>query len=46
MYYTERGDESKKFNTRDERIRVIKRAGIKVGITSEETLMVENRSKN
>ena len=47
MYYTERGDEYKKFNTRDGKgFELLKKAGIKVGIiTSEETLIVENRSK-
>lgn len=47
MYYSESGDEFKKFNTRDGMgIQMLREAGIKVGIiTSEETQMVENRAK-
>mgnify|MGYP003290576043 CR=1 FL=1 len=47
MYYTENGDEQKKFNTRDGLgIRLLREAGIKVGIiTSENTKIVETRAK-
>lgn len=46
MYYTERGDELKKFNTRDGMgIQLLREAGIKVAIiTSEDTKIVENRA--
>lgn len=45
MYYSEKGDELKKFNTRDGMgLQLIKAKGIKTGIiTSEETQMVERR---
>ncbi|MGE9269576.1 MAG: KdsC family phosphatase, partial [Verrucomicrobiales bacterium] len=45
MYYTDKGDELKKFNTRDGLgIRLLKEAGIVVGIiTSEKTQIVERR---
>lgn len=47
MYYTESGDEFKKFNTRDGMgLQLLQAQGIKVGIiTSENTRMVENRAK-
>ncbi|SBW05341.1 acylneuraminate cytidylyltransferase [uncultured Dysgonomonas sp.] len=47
MYYSENGDELKKFNTRDGMgIRLLKENGIKTGIiTSENTKIVENRAK-
>ena len=47
MYYSENGDELKKFNTRDGLgIRLLREAGIKTGIiTSENTKIVENRAK-
>ena len=47
MYYTESGDEFKKFNTRDGGgLMLLQFAGIKTAIvTSEETKMVENRAK-
>ena len=47
MYYSESGDELKKFNTRDGLgIRLLREAGVKVGIiTSENTRVVENRAK-
>lgn len=47
MYYTESGDEFKKFNTHDGMaFRMLKDRGIKTGmITSEETKIVENRAK-
>ncbi len=47
MYYSENGDELKKFNTHDGMaIRLLKEHGIKTGfITSEETKIVENRAK-
>lgn len=47
MYYSENGDELKKFNTRDGLgFRLLKEAGIKIGIiTSENTKIVENRAK-
>lgn len=46
MYYTEEGDELKKFNTRDGMgFQLMREAGIKTGIiTSENTKMVENRA--
>lgn len=45
MYYSEKGDELKKFNTRDGMgLQIIKAKGIKTGIvTSEDTQMVERR---
>ena len=47
MYYTENGDELKKFNTRDGMgFQLLREAGIKTGIiTSEETKIVANRAK-
>jgi N-acylneuraminate cytidylyltransferase len=47
MYYSESGDEMKKFNTRDGMaFELLRRAGIKTGIiTSEKTGIVENRAK-
>jgi N-acylneuraminate cytidylyltransferase len=47
MYYSENGDELKKFNTRDGiAFELLKKAGIKTGIiTSENTKIVENRSR-
>lgn len=47
MYYSENGDELKKFNTRDGLgFRLLKEAGIKTGvITSENSKIVENRAK-
>lgn len=47
MYYSESGDELKKFNTRDGMgLQLLREAGIKTGIiTSENTKMVENRAK-
>ena len=47
MYYSENGDELKKFNTRDGLgFRLLKEAGLKTGIiTSENTKIVENRAK-
>ena len=47
MYYTEQGDEFKKFNTHDGMgFKLLHEAGIKTGIiTSEETKIVENRAK-
>ena len=47
MYYSESGEELKKFNTRDGKgFELLKKAGIKVGIiTSEDTLIVERRAK-
>jgi len=47
MYYSENGDELKKFNTRDAvGLRLLREAGLKVGIlTSENTKIVERRSK-
>lgn len=47
MYYSENGDELKKFNTRDGMgIQMLREAGIKTGIiTSETTKIVENRAK-
>ena len=47
MYYSESGDEMKKFNTRDGMgFQLLREAGIKTGIiTSENTHIVENRAK-
>jgi len=47
MYYSESGDELKKFNTRDGKgFELLKKAGIKTAIiTSENTKIVENRAK-
>jgi N-acylneuraminate cytidylyltransferase len=47
MYYSESGDELKKFNTRDGMaFELLRKAGIKIGIiTSENTQIVENRAK-
>lgn len=47
MYYSENGDELKKFNTRDGMgFQLLREAGIKTGIiTSENTLMAERRAK-
>lgn len=47
MYYSERGDELKKFNTRDGMaFQMLREAGIKTGIiTSENTNIVTNRAK-
>jgi N-acylneuraminate cytidylyltransferase len=47
MYYSESGDELKKFNTRDGMaFELLRNAGIKTGIiTSENTKLVENRAK-
>ncbi len=47
MYYSENGDELKKFNTRDGMgFQLLREAGIKTGIiTSENTKIVENRTK-
>lgn len=47
MYYSESGDELKKFNTRDGMgFQLLHEAGIKTGIvTSEDTNIVENRAK-
>lgn len=47
MYYSENGDELKKFNTRDGMaFQLLREAGIKTGIiTSENTNMVANRAK-
>ena len=47
MYYSESGEELKKFNTRDGKgFELLKKAGIKVGIiTSEDTSIVERRAK-
>ncbi|MDR2927010.1 MAG: acylneuraminate cytidylyltransferase [Cytophagaceae bacterium] len=47
MYYSENGDELKKFNTRDGMgFRLLNKQGIKTGIiTSEDTQMVERRYK-
>ncbi len=47
MYYSETGDELKKFNTRDGMgFQLLREAGIKTGIiTSENTKIVENRAK-
>lgn len=47
MYYSEKGDELKKFNTRDGMgFKILKDAGIKTGIiTTENTKIVANRAK-
>lgn len=47
MYYTQSGDEFKKFNTRDGMgIQLLREAGIKTAIlTSENTEIVKNRAK-
>jgi N-acylneuraminate cytidylyltransferase len=47
MFYSENGDELKKFNTRDGMaFQLLREAGIKTGIiTSENTRIVENRGK-
>lgn len=47
MYYFNKGDESKKFNTKDGKgFELLKKAGVKVGIiTSEKTSIVEKRAK-
>lgn len=47
MYYSEKGDELKKFNTRDGMgFQLLREAGIKIGIiTSENTEIVANRAK-
>jgi N-acylneuraminate cytidylyltransferase len=47
MYYSENGDELKKFNTRDGMaFQILKEKGIKIGlVTSENTKIVENRAK-
>ncbi len=47
MYYSEKGDELKKFNTRDGMgFQLLREAGIKTGIiTSENTKIVENRAR-
>lgn len=47
MYYSENGDELKKFNTRDGMgFQMLREAGIKTAIiTSENTKLVENRAK-
>lgn len=47
MYYTENGDELKKFNTRDGMgLQLLREHGVKTGIiTSEDTRIVENRAK-
>lgn len=47
MYYSEKGDELKKFNTRDGMgFQLLREAGIKTGIiTSEDTQIVVNRAK-
>ncbi len=47
MYYTESGDEFKKFNTHDGMgFQLLRQAQIKTGmITSEQTLIVERRAK-
>lgn len=46
MYYTEAGDELKKFNTRDGMgLKLLREAGIKTGIiTTENTKLVERRA--
>ena len=46
MYYSENGDELKKFNTRDGKgIELLRNAGIKIAfITSEKTRLVERRA--
>ena len=47
MYYSEKGDELKKFNTRDGMgFQLLREAGIKTGIiTSENTQIVTNRAQ-
>lgn len=47
MYYSEKGDELKKFNTRDGKgLEIIRKRGIKTAIiTSEDTKMVANRAR-
>ncbi len=47
MYYSEKGDELKKFNTKDGKaFELMRKRGIKTGfITSEDTKIVENRAK-
>ena len=47
MYYSESGDELKKFNTHDGKgLELLRKSGIKTGIiTSEDTNMVSNRAK-
>jgi YrbI family 3-deoxy-D-manno-octulosonate 8-phosphate phosphatase len=47
MYYTESGDEFKKFNTRDGMgMKMLREAGVKVGIiTTENTKIVERRAQ-
>lgn len=47
MYYSEKGDELKKFNTHDGKaFQLLRENGIKTGIvTSEDTLIVTNRAK-
>ena len=47
MYYSENGDELKKFNTHDGKgFELLRNSGIKTGIiTSENTKIVENRAK-
>ena len=47
MYYSEKGDELKKFNTRDGMaFRLLHEKGIKTGIiTSENTQIVESRAR-
>lgn len=47
MYYSENGNELKKFNTRDGKgFELLRKVGIKTGIiTSENTKLVENRAK-
>src|SRR4030042_5383234 len=47
MYYSEGGEELKKFNTRDGKgIELIRNTGIRTAfITSEKTLLVERRAK-
>ena len=47
MYYSESGDELKKFNTHDGMgFRLLREAGIKTGIiTTENTMIVENRAR-
>jgi len=47
MYYSENGDELKKFNTRDASgLRLLQEKGIRIGIiTSEQTALVDRRAK-
>jgi len=47
MYYSETGDESKRFNTRDGKgFELLRNAGLRVGIvTSEDTALVARRAK-